>query len=377
MACHHRGVRVLLAPTGLDPLPPSRVTAALAAGWARQAPHDDLVARPLAAGGSGTLDALGALRTAERMPLSVPGVGPVPVVRLGGAAWLESAAVAGDAAGSSAPLGATLAALLEGGASRIVVGLGAARTRDAGMGLLGALGPGGRLLDGPDALAGLADADVEGLGALRQRWSGPDLVAAYDDELPLLGLGGMSALLAPDPQTGQDRERAVAHAARLAVAAVGRSARLDLLSGGSPVQRLASAPGSGAAGGLGFALGLLGARLLPGADVVVQAVDLADELAAADLAVVAVPQVDGHVLHSGVVPAVAERAAAAGVPVVVLAHRTLVGRRDLAAAGLAGCYLTSAVAAPGATPPDVRDGATSAALVEALAERVARTWSPR
>src|SRR5690606_41674177 len=49
--------------------------------------------------------------------------------------------------------------------------------------------------------------------------------------------------------------------------------------------RLAGLPGAGAGGGIGFGLALLGARLVPGAQLVAEAVDLAGKVAASDLVV--------------------------------------------------------------------------------------------
>ncbi|MFS0706457.1 glycerate kinase, partial [Cellulomonas sp. 179-A 9B4 NHS] len=130
-------------------------------------------------------------------------------------------------------------------------------------------------------------------------------------------------------------------------------------------------PGAGAAGGTGFALALLGGRLLPGASLVADAVDLPARIAAHDVVVTGEGRTDWQSLHGKVVAEVAARALPLAVPTVVVAGEVLVGRRELSAAGVAAAYA-------------VADGAeqVAAALSDpagtlaARTARVARTWSP-
>ncbi|WP_197486954.1 glycerate kinase, partial [Oerskovia enterophila] len=122
---------------------------------------------------------------------------------------------------------------------------------------------------------------------------------------------------------------------------------------------LTALPGAGAGGGLGFGLAALGARLLPGTAVVADVVGLDARVAAADLAVVVVDALDASAVHDGALPEVARRAAALGLPVVVLAREVLAGRREQAAAGISGAYELG------------RDLPAAKARVG----RVARTWS--
>ncbi|CAM3645415.1 glycerate kinase [Isoptericola cucumis] len=83
---------------------------------------------------------------------------------------------------------------------------------------------------------------------------------------------------------------------------------------------------------------------------------LREQVADADLAVAAVPVLDGDGLHGGVVAAVAGAAAELAVPVVVLAGRVAVTRREWSGAGVSGVHEL---------------GDDSTAVV-----RVARTWAP-
>jgi glycerate kinase len=80
------------------------------------------------------------------------------------------------------------------------------------------------------------------------------------------------------------------------------------------------APGSGASGGLGAAvMGLLGGRLHPRYDIVMQYLELDRFIAEADLVVTAEGSLDGQTPFGKVPAEVAARAKLAGVPVIALA----------------------------------------------------------
>jgi glycerate kinase len=241
----------------------------------------------------------------------------------------------------------------------------------AGLGLRSPrLGAGGGAL-----VASTAD-DLAGLRELRARWRGLELLVATDVDVPLLGLTGASAGFAPQkgatPQQAQELERALDAFARAAVAALGDDLRPDLLAGPArpAAQRLTTTPGAGAAGGLGFGLTLLGARLLPGASLVADLVGLDGRIGVADVVVTGEGRFDWQSLHGKVASEVARRALEHGVPTVVLAGQVLVGRRELSAAGITAAYAVADA------PHDVDAAlADPAGTLRARAERVARTWS--
>ena len=134
--------------------------------------------------------------------------------------------------------------------------------------------------------------------------------------------------------------------------------------------RLAAQPGAGAAGGLGFGLALLGARLVPGSALVADAVDLTRRIADVDLVVTGEGTFDWQSLHGKVVAAVAERALGVAVPTIVIAGQVTVGRRELAEAGLTAAYAV-------AEGPDEVAAALAdpSGTLSRRAERVASTWS--
>lgn len=367
-------MRVVIAPdcfTGTLTAPAA--AEAIAQGWRRRAPSDELDLCPLSDGGPGFV---GVLRTAlpgSLLAVTVPGpLGePAPAELLitveGGTtvAYAESAQACGlhlvpeDRRDPTATTTAGVATLLlearAAGARRVVLGLGGSGTTDAGAGMLRALA----------AAEGLVwDDDLTVLPALRERWSGVDLVVASDVDAPLLGPQG--AALGFAPQKGASAAQAKQLEAELSAFA-GRA----LEATGLP-QKLLVADGAGAAGGLGFGLFLLGGRRVIGAQAVIDAVGLARRLAGSDLVVTGEGCFDWQSLRGKVVTGVARAALETGTPAVVIAGQVLVGRRESVAIGIEATY------------PVARDlTEVPAALADpvgtlaARAERVARTWSHR
>lgn len=371
-------MRVLLAPDGFGgTLTSAQAAAALASGWRSGAPGDELDLAPMSDGGPGLLDVLAtALPEAVRHPVTVEGPLARPVeaeVLLNGTtAYVEAASACGlhlladrerdPKVTTTYGVGQLVAAALDLGATRVVVGLGGSGTNDGGAGLLAALGvqrvdaagerlpPGGAALRQVDHLEGSPD----------PRLAGVELVAATDVDSPLLGLYGASATFGP--QKGAGREDVAVLDAALARWA-------DVLEPhlGVPVRDL---PGAGAAGGLGAALLALGARREPGIELVEGLIGLADRVAAADLVVTGEGAFDPTSLSGKVVSGVAALAAEHAVPCIVLAGAVRVGRREAAAAGIEATYsLVETVGVEAALTRPAQE-------LAGLADRVARQWSP-
>lgn len=384
----HAGVHVLIAPdcfTGT--LTAGRAAAAMADGWLLGAPHDTVETVPLSDGGPGFVEVLAASlpgRT-HAVVVSDPLGRPVPgtVLLVGDTAYVESAQAAGlhlltpqerDPAGTTTfGVGELVGAALDLGAHRVVVGLGGSGTNDAGAGLLAALGVGTRqrLGVGGLALGSTTAEDLTGIEEARARFRTVDLVIASDVESQLLGLKGASAVFAGQKGASEEQaqalEGALGHFA--SVVARVRPPATDLLTGAAI--RPEREPGSGAAGGLGYALYLLGGRRVPGIDAVLEAVGFDDRLARADLVVTGEGSLDWQSLQGKVVVGVAEAAARRGVPVVAVPGRSELGRRDAMSAGLSGVY--AVVERPAQLEAVLADPAGT--LVARVA-RVARTWSP-
>ena len=338
------------------------VAEAVAEGWRRQAPGDDLELVPMADGGPGFVDVLSATLGGDLLAVTVTGPHrePVPatVLLVGETAYLESAQACGlaltggDGAASATTygVGELLLAAVDAGARRVVVGLGGSGTNDGGAGLLAALGAtADRPLDqGGAALAGITTITLP---------TPPDveIVAASDVDSPLTGLFGATKVFGPQKGLSEEQLPALDGALQ------------DLA--GAANRRLALAPGAGAAGGLGYGLLLLGAERRPGIGMVADAIGLAERARRADLVLTGEGAFDFS-SRSGKVPyGVAEIAGAAARPCIVLAGRVDVGSREMRALGIESAY--SLVDLVG---EEQAFGDPAGSLAE-LAERVARTWS--
>ncbi|MGZ4428195.1 MAG: glycerate kinase family protein [Nocardioidaceae bacterium] len=364
-------MRVLIAPDKFaGTLTAVEAAQAIAAGWHRQAPADELELVPMADGGPGFVDVLHASLGGELLAVTVTGPygAPVPatVLRCGSTAYVECAQACGlhlTPAADRDPerattygVGELLLAAVAAGATELVVGLGGSGTNDAGAGMLAALGATGTppeaMRGGPRGFADLAAVD---LAAARARLSGVRLVAASDVDNPLLGLIGATNVFGPQKGVAADRLQAVDALLERFAAATDRKTAL--------------AKGAGAAGGLGFGLLLLGAERAPGVEVVVDAVRLAEKAARADLVVTGEGAFDFS-SRSGKVPyGVAAVAAHALQPCIALAGQVLVGSREMRALGVESAYAVVDLVGEEAAFAD------PAGSLAALAERTARTWS--
>jgi glycerate kinase len=188
------------------------------------------------------------------------------------------------------------------------------------------------------------------------------LVAAIDVVTPLLGMFGATKTYGPQKGLTEDEILVVDRILDELVVATCGSAPAD--------RRVADEPGAGAAGGLGFALMLLGANTRPGVDFVSDAVGLAAACADHDLVVTGEGTYD-HSSRSGkVVHGVATVAAAAARPCIVLAGQVTVGAREMRAMGVESAYAVADLVGVDRAMDDPNGSLAT------LAARVARTWSP-
>lgn len=333
---------------------------AIATGWSRRAPADELDLAPMSDGGPGFVDVLHSSLGGELVSVTVSGPlgGEVPaaILRVGDTAYLESAQAVGVHLGkdplraTSRGLGELLGEAATLGARRIVVGLGGSGTNDGGAGLLAGLGV--VVPDvGPESLAGLESVD---LAPARERLAGIELVAATDVDNPLLGITGATKTFGPQKGLAEhDLVRVDGLLQRLAEATD---------------RKLAGQKGSGAAGGIGFALMLLGASRVPGLDVVADAVGLAGR-SKVDLVITGEGSLDFSSAAGKVPYGVAAIAVPRLAPCIVLAGQVHLGSRELRAHGIEAAYsLVETVGEERAL------GDPAGALAD-LAERVARSWS--
>jgi glycerate kinase len=206
-------------------------------------------------------------------------------------------------------VGQLIAKALDSGATTIIVAVGGTATSDGGAGLAQALGVS---FEGPDGAlpAPIRAADLTRVRAFDASRRHPALrsaalVAACDVDNPLLGAQGAAAVYAPQkgasPAQVRELEAGLASLASLV---------------GAPRAEL---PGAGAGGGAAFGMSSwCGARLVRGADLVLDAVRFDERIRGSDLVLTGEGRLDGQSLRGKAVLAVARRARAQGVFAVAL-----------------------------------------------------------
>lgn len=262
------------------------IAAAIAAVCAERGHTTELL--PLADGGEGTLDVLGGPNrtTTVTGPLGAP-------VSAGwrledGTAVIESARASGLALltgqrlrpldATSQGTGQLVRAALDAGAARVVVTVGGSAMTDGGAPALEAIGalPAGVALE-----------------------VACDVTTRFEDAAREFG-----------PQKGATPEQVDTLTRRLVALRRLYERRFGV--------DVAAIPGSGAAGGLAGGLAALGARLVPGFDLVADVVGLDAAIARADLVITGEGLLDATSFAGKVVGGVADRARAAGVPVAAV-----------------------------------------------------------
>lgn len=365
--------RVLIAPDKFKgTLDAVAVSAAIARGVSRTWPAADIVLRPIADGGEGTVGL--ALRQGYE-PLTVEVSGPLggktsaTIAVSGQDAVIEMASAAGlalvegeptprtAARASTRGVGELILAALDRGARRILLGAGGSGSTDGGAGAVVALG--GRILDSsglpvPPGGMGLAEAESLDVTGIDPRALSAEIVVACDVEAVLLGDEGAAALFGPqkgaDPCTVRSLGRALERWADVVRSCTGRDDRDD--------------PGAGAAGGLAFGLtSVLGASMKSGAEVLLELGGFDEALIGCDLVIVGEGSLDYQSLLGKGPVAIARRASAHGVPVIAVVGRSLISADEARDAGLAGVVSVAEHVGPFRSLTDTAD---------AIAEVVAR-----
>ena len=380
-----RALRVVIAPDSFGgALDSVGVAAAIAEGWAKVRPADDLQRRPMADGGEGTLAAIadalgegGERRSVETTDaLGRPITADWLLLDEGRGAFIEMAAASGLAHLSPAertPANARLAttrgtgdlvrAALDASVERITIGLGGSATTDGGSGLLRQLGlslldgDGEELADGGAALARIGP--ISG-GELDERLGRTRIVVASDVTNPLCGERGAAATYGPqkgaDPEAVAELDAALAAWGRFIERATGRL--------------VADLPGSGAAGGTTAGLlGFTGAVVRPGVEVVAELVRLAEALEGADLVITGEGRADEQTLQGKTAMGIASLARPRNTPVALLCGALGPGAQALDAA-TALSVVQPIIDAPVDLPTAMAD---TERLLVAAAARLART----
>lgn len=373
-------MKIVIAPDSFkDSLSAQGVAEAIALGLAEVWPDAHLLKCPMADGGEGTVESILAACDGELRRTHVRG----PLGTTVDAAWgwlprnhtaiIEMAEASGlqlvppnlrDACTSSTyGTGELIRAALDAGAQRVILAIGGSATNDGGAGAMQALGV--KLLDAQDqtlvpgglALAQLARLD---LSDIDPRLAKVRFDIAADVNNPLCGPHGASAIFGPQkgasPEQVEQLDHALGHFAELCAQALDKDVRDE--------------PGSGAAGGLGFAAkAFLGAQFQAGVEVVAELVGLAEAVKGADLVITGEGRFDAQTLRGKTPFGVARIARQHGVPVIVIAGTLGEGYQALYEHGIDAAFAL-------ASGPMTLEQACAEAprLLRERARDIARVW---
>jgi glycerate kinase len=371
-------MRVVAAPNPYKgSLSAPEASAAIRRGVLRVWSDAEVLEVPLADGGEGTVEALVAANGGDLVTVTVEGPLGDPLeasfglIDRGGTAVVELAAASGlplvprghenPRKASTYGFGQLLEAARRRGVSRIIAGIGGSATNDGGAGMAQALGY--RLLDaggrevprGGASLSRLAHIDAS---AVEPAWREVEVSVACDVTNPLYGPKGATAVYGPQKGVTPD----------LVAELDGALVRLAEVVAEDLGAQVADLPGAGAAGGTGAGLvAFLGARLLPGAPLIVEAAGFEAALEGSDLVFAGEGRLDSQTAYGKGPSEVARRARRAGVPAILLAGHLGAGWERMLEEG------ASAVVPLAEGPATIEEMIEEASgLLERAAERACR-----
>jgi len=321
-------VRILIAPDSFKgSLDAPTVARAIGVGVKRARPDFDIALAPMADGGEGTLDVLGAHgmtlldvpirdHQGQSIVARIARQGSFVVIEAAQACRFNPAATPEMAlTASTEGVGMLVSFALDIGATEIYLTLGGTASTDGGKGMLAHLG--GKVVDsagkplapGGGSLAHVAEVDLTGMD---ERLKTASITVITDVNAPLLGPEGAANQFAR--QKGAD-ERAVD------VLETGLSRFSAVLN-----PEVAALPGSGSGGGLGFgAVAGLGASSAPGAQTIARIIGLEAALRTCDLVITGEGSFDPQSFGGKLVGFICEQANKLSVPVGVISGQHTYG----------------------------------------------------
>lgn len=277
---------------------------AAAEGIKRVYPDAEVIVRPLADGGEGTVDALVEGMSGELVTVRVTGPAGKPVdcpygiiketktavIEMSGAAGITQ--VVGDEKNplntTTFGVGEVIRDAINRGCRRFVVGIGGSATNDGGVGMLQALGfafLNKEKKQVPFGAKGLKELETIDDSEAMPELAECEFLVACDVTNPLCGEQGCSAVYGPqkgaDPTMIMQMDKWLAYYAALARE---KFPNAD-----------AKFPGAGAAGGMGFAFkAFLNGQLESGISIVLKETKLADFIKNADIVITGEGRLDGQ-----------------------------------------------------------------------------------
>ncbi len=323
-------MRIMLAPDSFKgSLSAAQAAAAMARGVAAADPAIEVDVCPIADGGEGFVEALASATGGVLRHERVEGPRGRPIdaawaMLPDGTAVVETAAASGltllpveqrdPARTSTFGTGQLIAAALDAGCQRLIVGLGGSATNDGGTGLAQALGvrfldTHGRTIDTRMCGGMLGRVASIDMTRLHRRVGQTPVTLASDVTNPLTGPRGASHIYGPQkgatPEQVETLDRDLRHLAEV----MRQQLRMDV----------EATPGAGAAGGLGAGLlAFCGATMASGIELVLDTVGFARRVARCDLCLTGEGRLDGQSLAGKAILGVAKAALRHDVPTIAL-----------------------------------------------------------
>lgn len=321
-----RPLRILVAPDSFKgSLTSAEAGECIAHGIARALPGSEIRCVPVADGGEGTVDSIVAATRGSCASLQVTDANGDDVAANyvefrtpdgeRGAA-IDVASIVGLPAARVPPedrttrgIGQALRQLAARGVTTVAIGLGGSSTMDGGAGLLAEIA-----VDFSDRAGKQIRPTYRNLPSIESAgwrsdavWLQPlRLIALSDVRCPLTGEQGASRVFGEQKGFADlaDGDRRLARFADVCERGLGRRAR--------------HVEGAGAAGGLGFALALVGAEILPGAEYVLQLAGIEPSLDACDWLVTGEGRSDSQTMLGKTPALLAKLARARGIGVTLI-----------------------------------------------------------
>ncbi|PWI33547.1 glycerate kinase [Vibrio albus] len=323
-------MKIVIAPDSYkESLTAMEVATAIENGFRQVLPNAEYIKLPMADGGEGTVQSLVDATGGDIIshPVTGPlgelvdgfyglfGDGKTAIIEMAAASGLHlvDPALRNPLKTTTYGTGELIKAVLDKGVEHIIIGIGGSATNDGGLGMAQALGI--RMLDGEGNELGYGGGELNKLVTIDMSDLDPRLAAtrlevACDVDNPLCGPKGASHVFGP--QKGATPEMVKKLDENLAYYAQVMKSQLN--------RDVADMAGAGAAGGLGAALlGLLEAELRPGIEIVMDAVNLSEVVASADLVITGEGRIDSQTIHGKTPIGVARTAKKYDVPVIGIA----------------------------------------------------------
>lgn len=275
-------------------------------------PDAEIIPFPLADGGEGTREVLTPflsaeqhlIESAELIGLNLPEMSSINIFQRG-----------------SAALGDAILRALDDGKRDFIITLGGSATNDAGLGMLMSLGMDAWDGDGypvEPTLAGLLKLERINISKMDRRLSECRFTVLSDVMSPLCGKKGATAVYGPQKGIALPDVEPVDRAISIF------SKHCSDLFGFDPRDR----EGAGAAGGLGYALMLIGGQVVSGADYVIKMTGFKQLLDGVDWVITGEGCSDLQTLNGKLPVVVADEAKSAGIPIALLSGSVEANARD-------------------------------------------------